>query len=104
MPHVLIKYAHVLICISVGEGSRHFSAFHILSLNVPVSHTAPVQPLLQLQVSGDIHVPCTQGIVHIAITHYPYSMLKHQEYIPVSQIVPVQPALHVQLLGDAQVP
>ena len=32
MPHVLIKYAHVLhvlICISVGEGSRHFSAFHI---------------------------------------------------------------------------
>ena len=27
MPHVLIKYAHVLICISVGEGSRHFSAF-----------------------------------------------------------------------------
>ena len=29
MPHVLIKYAHVLICISAGEGSRHFSAFHI---------------------------------------------------------------------------
>ena len=28
MPHVLIKYAHMLICISVGEGSRHFSAFH----------------------------------------------------------------------------
>ena len=28
MPHVLIKYAHVLICISAGEGSRHFSAFH----------------------------------------------------------------------------
>ena len=28
MPHVVIKYAHVLICISVGEGSRHFSAFH----------------------------------------------------------------------------
>ena len=31
MPHVLIKYAHVLICISVGEGSWHFSAFHFLS-------------------------------------------------------------------------
>ena len=29
MPHVLIKYAHVLICISVGEGSWHFSAFHL---------------------------------------------------------------------------
>ena len=29
MPHVLIKYAHVLICISAGEGSRHFSAFHL---------------------------------------------------------------------------
>ena len=28
MPHMLIKYAHVLICISAGEGSRHFSAFH----------------------------------------------------------------------------
>ena len=28
VPHVLIKYAHVLICISAGEGSRHFSAFH----------------------------------------------------------------------------
>ena len=28
MPHVLIKYAHVLICISAGEGSRLFSAFH----------------------------------------------------------------------------
>ena len=30
MPHVLIKYAHVLICISAGEGSRHFSAFHLV--------------------------------------------------------------------------
>ena len=29
MPHMLIKYAHVLICISAGEGSRHFSAFHL---------------------------------------------------------------------------
>ena len=28
MPHVLIKYAHVLICISAGKGSWHFSAFH----------------------------------------------------------------------------
>ena len=28
MPHVLIKYAHVLVCISAGEGSRRFSAFH----------------------------------------------------------------------------
>ena len=27
MPHVLIEYAHVLICISAGKGSRHFSAF-----------------------------------------------------------------------------
>ena len=27
MPHVLIKYAYVLICISAGKGSRHFSAF-----------------------------------------------------------------------------
>ena len=35
MPHVLIKYAHVLICISAGEGSRHFSAFH-LNLQSPV--------------------------------------------------------------------
>ena len=33
MPHVLIKYAHVLICISAGEGSRHFSAFHFSSFN-----------------------------------------------------------------------
>ena len=35
--HVLIKYAHVLICISVGEDSRHFSAFilfiQLISLN-----------------------------------------------------------------------
>ena len=29
MPHMLIKYAHVLICISAGKGSRHFSAFHL---------------------------------------------------------------------------
>ena len=34
MPHVLIKYAHVLICISAGEGSRHFSAFHLVKLAV----------------------------------------------------------------------
>ena len=27
MPHVLIKYVYVLICISAGKGSRHFSAF-----------------------------------------------------------------------------
>ena len=33
MPHVLIKYAHVLICISAGEGSRHFSAFHNYYVN-----------------------------------------------------------------------
>ena len=31
MPHVIIKYAHVLIYISAGEGSRHFSAFHCYS-------------------------------------------------------------------------
>ena len=31
MPHVLIKYAHVLICISAGEGSRHFSAIYYAS-------------------------------------------------------------------------
>ena len=29
MPHVLIKYAHVLICISAGKGSRHFSAIYL---------------------------------------------------------------------------
>ena len=34
MPHVLIKYAHVLICISVGKGSRHFSAFHYSSNSI----------------------------------------------------------------------
>ena len=28
MLHMLIKYARVLICISAGEGSQHFSAFH----------------------------------------------------------------------------
>ena len=28
-PHALIKYAHMLICISAGEGSQHFSAFHL---------------------------------------------------------------------------
>ena len=32
MPHVLIKYAHVLICISAGEGSQHFSAFYFGSM------------------------------------------------------------------------
>ena len=26
--HLLIIYAHVLICICTGRGSRHFSAFH----------------------------------------------------------------------------
>ena len=31
MPHMLIKYAHMLICISAGEGSWHFSA---ISLNM----------------------------------------------------------------------
>ena len=38
MPHVLIKYAHVLICISVGEGSWHFSAF--LCKTVIVQYTS----------------------------------------------------------------
>ena len=28
MPYVLIKYAHVFICIWVGKGSQHFNAFH----------------------------------------------------------------------------
>ena len=40
MPHVLIKYAHVLICISAGEGSRHFSAFHWIC-----SHSRSAGPL-----------------------------------------------------------
>ena len=31
MPHMLIKYAHVLICISAGKGSQHFSAFYFTS-------------------------------------------------------------------------
>ena len=43
MPHVLIKYAHVLICICAGEGSRHFSAFHFIINGI----TAP-QPSLTL--------------------------------------------------------
>ena len=34
MPHVLIKYAYVLICISAGEGSQHFSAFYLVKLAV----------------------------------------------------------------------
>ena len=29
---MLIKYAHVLICICAGEGSRHFSAIYLLLL------------------------------------------------------------------------
>ena len=40
MPHVLIKYAHVLICISVSEGSQHFSAFHLLPSPAWVEGTA----------------------------------------------------------------
>ena len=27
MPHMPIRYVHVLICIGAGEGSQHFSAF-----------------------------------------------------------------------------
>ena len=42
MPHVLIKYAHVLICISAGEGSRHFSAFHSDGDEEPVNNEEPV--------------------------------------------------------------
>ena len=34
MQHVLIKYAHVLICISAGEGSQHFSAFIIYQVSI----------------------------------------------------------------------
>ena len=32
MPHVLIKHAHVLICIYVGKSSQHFS---VISLPLP---------------------------------------------------------------------
>ena len=38
MPHVVIKYAHVLICISAGEGSRHFSAFHVITSMIILIH------------------------------------------------------------------
>ena len=31
MAYVLIKYAHVLICISVGKGSQHFSAVVVMA-------------------------------------------------------------------------
>ena len=34
MPHVLIKYAHVLICICVGEGSQHLSAISLIPVNI----------------------------------------------------------------------
>ena len=39
----------------------------LISLHIPVSQVAPVQPSLQLHVSGDMHVPCMHGIVQIAI-------------------------------------
>ena len=29
MPHMLIKYAHMLICICAGKGSQHFSAISL---------------------------------------------------------------------------
>ena len=36
MPHMLIKYAYVLICISAGKGSWHFSAFIDFGINVRI--------------------------------------------------------------------
>ena len=36
MPHVLIKYAHVLICIYAGEGSRHLVLFHYFKIFIEI--------------------------------------------------------------------
>ena len=38
---------------------------------LPASQIDPVQPLLHIQVSGDTHVPCTQGGVQIAVINHP---------------------------------
>ena len=45
MQHVLIKYAHVFICISAGEGSRHFSAF--IFIHVVDDNRIALQPITQ---------------------------------------------------------
>ena len=48
MPHVLIKYAHVLICISAGEGSRH-TLMHFIELAIDKRST--VLDLIRIQHS-----------------------------------------------------
>ena len=55
MPHVLIKYAHVLICISEGDGSWYFSAFHLVG-------NQELKPLVSLP-DYPIHVPTVHGVL-----------------------------------------
>ena len=53
MPHVLIKYAHVLIYISAGEGSRHFSAFIYLFCMQLLDLCTNIY-FLQMKVTGSL--------------------------------------------------
>ena len=84
---------------------RFYCTIRVRIIQLPVSQAAPVQPSLQLHISGDVHVPSIHDIVQIAIIIYPLTInLQLYNNIPISQIGPVQPSLHVQLFGDKHVP
>ena len=53
MPHVLIKYAHVFICISAGEGSQHFSAYGYIAY-ITVLHVDLVKLLSRVSEYGSM--------------------------------------------------
>ena len=61
MPHVLIKYAHVLICISAGEGSRHFSAFHCYHY----PFLTPSEKQLQTRFHYVLHMAFQQRVISV---------------------------------------
>ena len=60
MPHVLIKYAHVLICICTGKGSLHFSAISLYYLLTAIHYNkrldteSEVSTTLETIIEGEL--------------------------------------------------
>ena len=80
MPHVLIKYAHVLICISAGEGSRHFSAFiYFISIFWGIT-PRPSTFITLYKICCTIHHVCTSKAVPYTITYTIFLLLQAPIY------------------------
>ena len=80
------------------------------TFNVPSSQASPVHPVWQLQTSGPVHSPFTQGGKHASVeceAYHSYPWYCNDKFIfnlHVSQLSPFQPISQLQWPGLSQSP